>query len=103
MRPMEAYLATLHFVIASDRRERSNPQGAQRGQADALEGRWGLLQAQKARLRNDRDETVGWLGSIPYEGQSVLYHVHYAIKGPEARNVELIKAEASGSREPKER
>jgi CspA family cold shock protein len=31
-------------------------------------------------------------GSRPSEGQSVLYHVHYAIKGPEALNVELVDA-----------
>jgi cold shock CspA family protein len=42
-------------------------------------------------------------GSRPYQGQSVLYHVHYAIKGPEALNVELIETGGPGSREPKER
>jgi hypothetical protein len=39
----------------------------------------------------------------PYERQSVLYHVHYAIKGPEALNVELMDTGGPGSREPKER
>jgi hypothetical protein len=39
----------------------------------------------------------------PYEGQPVLYHVHYAIKGPEALNGELIETGGPGSRQPKER
>ena len=42
-------------------------------------------------------------GSRPCEGESVLYHVHYAIKGPEALNVELMETGGPGSREPKER
>ena len=42
-------------------------------------------------------------GSMPYEGESVLYHVHYVIKGPEALNVELVGTGGPGSREPKER
>jgi CspA family cold shock protein len=36
-------------------------------------------------------------GSRPYEGQSVLYHVHYAIKGPEALNVELLETMKSSA------
>jgi hypothetical protein len=31
------------MFLSSDRRERSNPQGAQRGQIGAFEGAWGLL------------------------------------------------------------
>jgi cold shock CspA family protein len=42
-------------------------------------------------------------GSRPHEGQSVLYHVHYAAKCPEALNVELVEAGGPGAREPKER
>jgi cold shock CspA family protein len=42
-------------------------------------------------------------GSRPREGQAALYHVHYAIKGPEALNVELMDTGGPGSREPKER
>jgi cold shock CspA family protein len=41
-------------------------------------------------------------GSRPYAGQPVLYHVRYAIKGPEALNVELLEPKqprAAGARE----
>jgi CspA family cold shock protein len=30
-------------------------------------------------------------GSRPREGQPALYHVHYALKGPKALNVELLE------------
>ena len=36
-------------------------------------------------------------GSRPFEGQVVLYHVHYATKGPEALNVELVEPVESSS------
>jgi cold shock CspA family protein len=42
-------------------------------------------------------------GARPYAGQLVLYHVHYAIKGPEALNVELVDSEGPNAREAKER
>jgi CspA family cold shock protein len=42
-------------------------------------------------------------GSEPYEGQPVLYHVDYAIKGPAALNVELMETKDPGSRQSKER
>jgi cold shock CspA family protein len=42
-------------------------------------------------------------GSRPCEGQAALYHVHYAIKGPEALNVELVEPPRLGARESKER
>ena len=42
-------------------------------------------------------------GSSPREGQLVLFHVHYATKGPEALNVELMETGGPGSRAPKER
>jgi CspA family cold shock protein len=42
-------------------------------------------------------------GSRPHEGQSVLYHVHYAAKGPEALNVELVETVNPSSRESQDR
>ena len=38
-------------------------------------------------------------GSRPNEGQPALYHVHYASKGPEALNVELVETGGSSARE----
>ena len=35
-------------------------------------------------------------GSRPAEGQSALYHVHYATRGPEALNVEMIETKRPG-------
>jgi CspA family cold shock protein len=41
-------------------------------------------------------------GNQPHKGQPVLYHVHYAIKGPEALNVELVEAEKPRDRSAEE-
>jgi CspA family cold shock protein len=41
-------------------------------------------------------------GTQPQKGQPVLYHVHYAIKGPEALNVELVETEEFCDRTSKE-
>jgi len=35
-------------------------------------------------------------GSLPQEGQTALYHVRYAVKGPEALNVELVQRANAG-------
>ena len=41
-------------------------------------------------------------GRVPHEGQPALYHVRYAVKGPEALNVELMET-ASSTRRQEER
>jgi CspA family cold shock protein len=62
-----------------------------------------IVDEQGERIFVHQNALYGTNGSRPHEGQSVLYHVHYAIKGPEALNVELIEAGGLGSRESKER
>jgi CspA family cold shock protein len=51
-----------------------------------------IVSEQGQELFVHQNQLFGVNGDGPHEGQTARFHVHYAAKGPEALNVELVEA-----------